>query len=105
LRLVAQYADATNMFAFGPAEEISRKLMILRQHCEKAGRDYESIERTALTVMDLRSTTIADAVARCRELAQAGVERLIVMVPNVHEVEPVRTIGRELIPAVAEFGG
>jgi alkanesulfonate monooxygenase len=105
LRLVAQYADATNMFAFGPAEEISRKLMILRQHCEKAGRDYESIERTALTTIDLRSTTIADAVARFRELAQAGVERLIVMVPNAHEVEPIRTIGRELIPAVAEFGG
>jgi F420-dependent oxidoreductase-like protein len=104
LRLVAQYADATNMFAFGPAEELTRKLMVLRKHCESAGRDYDSIERTALTVIDLRTTTVADALARCRELASAGIQRLIIMVPNAHEVEPLRTIGRELIPAVAEFG-
>jgi F420-dependent oxidoreductase-like protein len=104
LRLVAQYADATNMFAFGPAEEITRKLMILRQHCEKAGRDYETIERTGLTAIDLRSSTVDDAIARCRDLANAGIQRLILMVPNAHEVEPIRRIGRELIPAVAELG-
>jgi F420-dependent oxidoreductase-like protein len=104
LRFVAQYADATNMFAFGPAEEITRKLMILRQHCDKAGRDYERIERTGLTAIDLRTMSIADAITRCRDLSDAGLQRLIIMVPNAHEVEPIRSIGRELIPAVAELG-
>ncbi|MGX5681559.1 LLM class F420-dependent oxidoreductase [Schumannella luteola] len=46
LRLVAQYADATNLIA-PDVETVTRKLEILREHCDAVGRDYESIERTA----------------------------------------------------------
>ncbi|MDO7882983.1 LLM class F420-dependent oxidoreductase [Antiquaquibacter soli] len=46
LRLVAQYADATNLIA-PDAETVTRKLEILREHCDAVGRDYDSIERTA----------------------------------------------------------
>ena len=48
LRLVAQYADACNLFAYGGAETIRHKLEVLKRHCEEVGRDYEEIERTAL---------------------------------------------------------
>src|SRR5690349_9711019 len=48
LRLVAQYADACNLFARSGTDELSRKLEILRGHCETVGRDYNEIERTAL---------------------------------------------------------
>src|SRR5215213_1529689 len=48
LRLVAQYADACNLFAYGGAGTIRHKLEVLRRHCEDVGRDYEEIERTAL---------------------------------------------------------
>src|SRR5262244_2844100 len=41
LRLVAKYADACNLFA-GP--DLPRKLEILREHCEREGRDYAEIE-------------------------------------------------------------
>ena len=44
LRLVAQYADACNLFA-GP--ELQHKLDVLREHCERVGRDYDEIEKTA----------------------------------------------------------
>src|SRR3954463_4991517 len=46
LRLVAQYADACNIF--GPAEVVAHKLEVLRAHCDKLGRDPGEIEVTAL---------------------------------------------------------
>ena len=51
LRLVAQYADACNLFATSP-EEIKRKLDILRGHCDAVGRDYDSIQKTIIGRVD-----------------------------------------------------
>src|SRR2546428_2043100 len=45
LRLVAQYANACNVF--GDLETIKHKFAVLKAHCEAVGRDYESIHRTA----------------------------------------------------------
>jgi hypothetical protein len=47
--------------------------------------------------------TPADLIETCRELAAAGIQHAIFNLPNVHEIEPVETIGRLVIPAVAEF--
>ncbi|MCU1592845.1 MAG: family F420-dependent class oxidoreductase [Frankiales bacterium] len=47
LRLVAEYADACNLFANDPVE-VARKLEVLRGHCERAGRDYDAIEKTII---------------------------------------------------------
>ena len=44
LRLVAQYADANNVG--GGFETVKRKEAILREHCERIGRDEREIERT-----------------------------------------------------------
>jgi F420-dependent oxidoreductase-like protein len=46
LRLVAQYADACNIG--GDSATITHKLNVLRQHCERLGRDYNAIRRTSL---------------------------------------------------------
>ena len=46
LRLVAKYADATNVF--GGPEAIAHKYEVLREHCEAVGRNYEEIERSNL---------------------------------------------------------
>src|SRR5215211_1072814 len=53
LRLVAEYADACNLFAYGGSDLIRHKLDVLRGHCEDVGRDYEEIERTALGTVNL----------------------------------------------------
>ena len=45
LRLVAQYADACNVF--GSPESIARKYAILAEHCAAVGRDPDTIERSA----------------------------------------------------------
>lgn len=105
LRLVAQYADACNLFGrTGPAE-IQRKLDVLRGHCEAVGRNYDEIERTALSHVHLGEggMSVSDVVAHCRELAEVGIQHVIFSFANIHEMTPLEVVGREVIPAVAEL--
>ena len=105
LRLVAQYADACNLFAFAGVDAIRHKLDVLRAHCEDVGRDYEDIERTALGTVKLAGdgTTADEVIEQCRELNDAGVQHLIFNMPNVHEIRPLETFGEKVIPAVADL--
>ena len=105
LRLVAQYADACNLFAFAGVDTIRHKLDVLRDHCEDVGRDYEDIERTALGTVKLAGdgTTADEVIEQCRELNDAGVQHLIFNMPNVHEIRPLETFGEKVIPAVADL--
>jgi F420-dependent oxidoreductase-like protein len=76
LRLVAQYADACNLFAAGP-DEIARKLDILRRHCDDVGRDYDTITKTVLA-----SGIDTDPTGFLKELeayAALGVQEAIVV--------------------------
>jgi F420-dependent oxidoreductase-like protein len=103
LRLVAQYADACNLFG-GPAE-VRQKLEVLKRHCDALGRDYATIEKTTLGTVNLASgaDTVADVVRLCRELADIGVQQALFNMPNVHEIAPLEAFGREIIPEVAGF--
>jgi F420-dependent oxidoreductase-like protein len=49
LRLVAQYADACNIFA---SPEAGHKLEVLREHCERLGRNYDEIDKTTMLGFD-----------------------------------------------------
>ena len=57
LRLVAQYADACNVF--GSPEAIARKYAILDAHCATVGRDPAEIERS--TLQNIRLSPAGDA--------------------------------------------
>ena len=105
LRLVAQYADACNLFSYGGSDLVRHKLDVLRSHCEDVGRDYEEIERTALGTAYLaeRGMGADDVIDLCREMSEAGVQHLIFNMPNVHEIKPLETFGEEIIPAVADL--
>lgn len=106
LRLVAQYADACNLFAFGDLAPIEHKLDVLKRHCEELGRDYNHIERTVLTSFNAGAdgTGVGEVIATCRALARLGVQHVIFSaVPNVHELTPLALIGREVIPAVTDL--
>ncbi len=75
LRLVAQYADACNIF--GGPEEIAHKLDVLRRHCDDVGRDPNEIEVTAM-YRDLPTGASVDEVVRGAErLAGIGVATLV----------------------------
>jgi F420-dependent oxidoreductase-like protein len=105
LRLVAQYAGACNLFAFAGVDAIRHKLDVLRGHCENLGRSYEEIEKTALGTVNLApdGMTAEGVTELCRELGEAGIEHLILNMPNVHEIEPLETFGEEIITAVANL--
>lgn len=51
LRLVAQHADACNIFGQGH-DVMAHKLDVLRRHCDDAGRDYDSIRKTVILAAD-----------------------------------------------------
>jgi F420-dependent oxidoreductase-like protein len=105
LRLVAQYADACNLFAYDGTEPLGRKLDVLKRHCQSVGRAYESIERTALGRLDdvTRRGGIRRAVEACRQLAQAGIQHLIISLPDKRALASLEILGREVIPELAAF--
>jgi F420-dependent oxidoreductase-like protein len=105
LRLVAQYADACNLFARLGLDTIRAKLDVLKQHCDKVGRDYATIEKTTLDTVHLApgQASAADVIKQCRTLADMGIQHAIFNMPNVQDITPLEIFGREIIPAVAEL--
>lgn len=105
LRLVAQYADACNLFARMGLETLRAKLDVLKQHCDLLGRDYATIEKTTLDTVHLApgQLSAADVIKQCRALADLGIQHAIFNMPNVQDITPLEIFGREIIPAVAAF--
>ncbi len=99
LRLVAEYADACNLFA---GRDEARKLDILRQHCEAVGRDYDTVYKTAYYWFDTSKGTqrIVDELGA---LAGLGFDAAIGAVAGVWDVTPLEQIGAAVIPVVADF--
>jgi len=87
LRLVAQYADACNLFG-ADADDIKHKLDVLRRHCDEVGRDYDSIQKTAMAGAGLDPMADPDGfVARMERYGELGVS----LVTISHDgVDPVR---------------
>ena len=82
LRLVAQYADACNIFDMGP-DAVKAKYDVLRGHCEAVGRDYADIEKTVLSRVDLAHESVEQVVQRFGPLAAIGTQHVIVGLPGV----------------------
>jgi len=119
LRLVAQYADACNLFDTGLGPEgIPRKLDVLRRHCEDVGRDYADIEKTVLARVTLGAegsrgpsgepcATVDQTVERFGRLSDAGVDTVLMGMSNdtdeavyEHVAEVVRQVAPLRAPAL-----
>jgi len=102
LRLVAQYADACNLF---PTPEIPRKLDILREHCKAVGRNYDDIEKTSLFTFDLgdNGENLGKVIGGLKWLAGMGIQTVIGHVPKMYETKRIEMIGEKLIPAIADL--
>ncbi len=103
LRLVAQYADACNLFAGAGIDVVRHKLDVLKQHCNTHGRDYNSIEKTTLGTAYLApgQMTTKGVILLCRQLSEIGIQHAIFNMPNVQDITPLKTFGKEIIPSVA----
>jgi len=105
LKLVARYGDACNLFAFGGPDIIRHKLDILKQHCATVGRPYQEIEKTALGTVKIApdGMTADQVIDLCRSLSQAGIQHLIVNMPNVSEIKPLEIIAEKVIPVISQM--
>jgi F420-dependent oxidoreductase-like protein len=98
LRLVARYADATNVF--GGPEQIAHQYEVIRQHCADVGRNPDEIERSTLQNVNLARESPAQVVDRFGELADAGAQHIVLGVADVIDPQHLETIGREILPQV-----
>jgi F420-dependent oxidoreductase-like protein len=102
LRLVAQYAQACNLFG-GP--ELEHKLDVLRGHCEAVGRDYDEIEKTVMFPVDPgpNGENVDDLLEQLRSFAALGIAHVHSRVPNVSAITPLELLGERVIPVIADF--
>jgi len=92
LRLVAQYADACNLFDIPDGGRTVREdLAALARHCQDVGRPYGDIQKTLST--RLESGESADAfIDRCMAAASLGIEHMVVITPRPWNTETVATL-------------
>ena len=107
LRLVAKYADATNVF--GSPEGIARKYAILAEHCAEIGRDPDEIERSTLQNFSISddghgaTETPAQIVDRFGDLSDAGAQTVIVGMRGLPDPHALELVGRDVIPQLRGF--
>lgn len=103
LKLVAQYADACNLFLRAGMETLKHKLDVLRTHCENFDRPFDEIEKTTLGTVHLAggSDTVESMIETCGKLAEIGFDHAIFNMPNPHEIKPLELIATHVIPEVS----
>ncbi|MFN2188661.1 MAG: LLM class flavin-dependent oxidoreductase, partial [Candidatus Promineifilaceae bacterium] len=104
LRMVAQYADACNIGEWVGDAKMRKALDTLRAHCDRLGRDYETVEKTSLCTVHLTGDDTAEGViSRIQELSEMGFTHAIFNMPDVYKVTPLETFAEQIIPAVADL--
>jgi F420-dependent oxidoreductase-like protein len=102
LRLVARYAQACNIF---PGPDTAHKLEVLRQHCEREGRDYDDILKTAYYGIDVgeNGEHVGKVLDDLRQLADLGIQGTLGFVRDVWRIKPLEIIAERVIPEVRSY--
>jgi len=97
LRMVAQYAQACNLFN-GP--ELEHKLEVLREHCANLGRDYDEIEKTVIARLDpgTNGEHADDILAELQQLAALGITHTHTSLKDTSSVAALEIFGELIIP-------
>jgi alkanesulfonate monooxygenase SsuD/methylene tetrahydromethanopterin reductase-like flavin-dependent oxidoreductase (luciferase family) len=106
LRLVAQYADACNVF--GGPETIHHKYEVLREHCVAVGRNPDEIERSTLQSVRLAvgggaGDSPQQVVDQFGDLADAGCQHVIFSVRDVWDPRVMEVLSRDVLPELAKL--
>ena len=101
LPLVARYGDACNI---PPSPDIPRKLDLLRSLCEREGRDYDAIEKTAPFRFDVGEdgSKVDELIGQLRWLGEMGIDTVFGYVIGAERLTQLEIMGRDVIPAIAE---
>jgi F420-dependent oxidoreductase-like protein len=89
LKLVAQHADACNVF--GDATMLRHKFDVLDRHCREIGRDPSEITKTAFVMAPDDLIEFGELIG---SLTEAGVEGVVVM--GTHDLARIEGLGRTL---------
>jgi F420-dependent oxidoreductase-like protein len=95
LRLVAQYADACNLFDVPDGgRSLRRQLDVLARHCADVGRPYEEVETTVTTVLQPNEQPSLVA-KRCRALNDLGIQHVVFLTRGRpwahHDIETIKS--------------
>ena len=102
LRLVAQYAQACNLFG-GP--EVAHKLDVLRNHCTALGTDYDAIEKTVMFPLDpgAGGQNVDTLLGQLEDLSKLGITHVHGWVPQVASITPLEILGERVVPVIADW--
>jgi F420-dependent oxidoreductase-like protein len=93
LRLVAEHADACNLFDIPDGgATIRRKLDVLARHCEAVGRPLEEILKTVSTRLN-PGESAQEFAARCAALGALGIDHAVVITSGPWTTEAVARLG------------
>src|ERR671932_125033 len=98
LKLVAQYADACNLFTRYPRRDLARKLGKLRRYCQEAGRSFDAIDRTCLGQWDPVRKSPQAIVDELGELGELGFTTAIASLRDVETLKPIEIVARDVLP-------
>jgi len=102
LRLVAQYADACNLFAADPSV-IKHKLDVLRGHCDDVGRPYDAIAKTIIASGRGPLDDIEGWLAAMQEYADLGIEQVWTTPDASDPVGWTERMVEQVVPRLAEI--
>ncbi|MDP9221992.1 MAG: LLM class F420-dependent oxidoreductase [Actinomycetota bacterium] len=102
LRMVAQYAQACNLFH---GADLGHKLDVLRGHCEALGRDYDDIEKTVIARLDPgpNGEQVDDVLAELQGLAAFGITHTHTSLKDTSSTKVFEIFGDRIIPEAAKF--
>jgi F420-dependent oxidoreductase-like protein len=103
LRLVAQYADACNLFDIPDGgRTVKHKLAVLARHCADLDRPYEQIEKTLSSRLEAGESSDA-FVRRCAAAAELGIEHMVVITSGPWTTDALATLAAA-IPTLRQAG-
>ena len=102
LRMVAQYAQACNIFGLSP-EVMAHKLTVLRDHCGAVGTDYAAIRKTMIFESFDPLLDVDAFVTLMGEYAALGIELVTVMVHGEDPVAWTEQVCSDVLPALRQL--
>jgi alkanesulfonate monooxygenase SsuD/methylene tetrahydromethanopterin reductase-like flavin-dependent oxidoreductase (luciferase family) len=105
LRLVAQHADACNLFDVPDGGATLRhKLAVLDRHCTEVGRPPDAVQRTVSTRLE-PDKELAPFSQRCAALADLGIDHVVVLCSGPWTPDKISLLGAAQHALACDTGG